>query len=177
MNRREPIIFQTLGLLIAACSCIAAWLVFYPEVRDAVSPSGPMPPIIMSPTPTPTLTPVRLSQILVNVYYDDDRNGIFRKKDDGEPSSPDYLIGNAVLELYAGTSCSGEVLATAGNFLAYTFNNLEAGTYCVKVANNSITNRSGCPLVPGKHGNMKVYHLQTVQTWEDYDEGFPYICQ
>jgi len=177
MNRREPIIFQTLGLLIAACSCIAAWLVFYPEVRDALPPSGPMPPIISSPTPTPTPTPVRLSQILVNVYYDDDNNGRFGVTNDGEHYSPDFLIGQAVVELYAGSSCSGAVLATAGDFLAYFFNGLEAGTYCVKVVNDSVTNPGGCALVPGKYGNTKVYTLLMDETMEDYDAGFPYICQ
>jgi len=193
MNRTEQLITGTLGLLITACACIAAWLVIYVPT-PAPSPSNtplsaseypPAPTIADSPTPaltftpnwTPTSTPVRNSQIEFFIYYDDDNNGRFGVTNNGEPYGPDYLITQAVVELYAGSSCSGAVLATAHFFLAYVFSDLEAGTYCVKVVNDSITNPGGCALVPGQYGETKPYYLLPGEAKQDYDAGFPYRCQ
>jgi serine/threonine-protein kinase len=119
-------------------------------------------------TPTYTPTPVRNSSIVVFVYWDRD--------DDGLWDSSDYLL-TAVLELYAGSSCSGPVIATPIAFLGYKFDDLPEGTYCVKVINNSVEDVGTCALGPRHNRNEKVYSLRANQDLEDLDQGFPYVCR
>jgi hypothetical protein len=183
MNRKEQIIFGTLGLVIAACACIAAWVVVpqLQQMYSSLTRATPLPsntPLSTSenlPTPTiansltPTImppTPPHTSSILVVVYWDHDNSGIF--------DSGDVFLG-ATLELYAGSSCSGTVRATPESF--YLFSKLPAGTYCVKVFNNSLSNGPNCTLIPGVYGNTKVYSLGVNEHKRDESEGFPYICQ
>jgi hypothetical protein len=134
----------------------------------------PIPTTITPPTDTPTNTPtytptpVRNSSILVIVYWDRDNDGRY---DSGEAPL------SAVLELYAGSSCSGTVIATPAAFLGYKFVDLPAGTYCVKVINNSVEDVGTCTLIPRNNRNEKVYSLFANQDREDIGEGFPYVCQ
>jgi hypothetical protein len=111
---------------------------------------------------------VRNSSIVVFVYWDRD--------DDGLWDSSDYLL-TAVLELYAGSSCSGPVIATPIAFLGYKFDDLPEGTYCVKVINNSVEDVGTCALGPRHNRNEKVYSLRANQDLEDLDQGFPYVCR
>jgi len=120
------------------------------------------------------VTPPPNSSIVLFVYWDRNNNGLYKNSDD-------WLITGATLELYTGSSCSGTVLATAGEFLGYIFSDLSAGTYCVKVINNSIDNGGECALVPRGGLNTKVYTLNTNERYEDLGtpgrSGFPYVCQ
>lgn len=176
MNRKEQIIFGTLGLLIAVCGCIAAWLAvpyfqrMFPSPTRATSSPLNTPLSTSENLPTPTIanspTPPHTSSILVVVYWDHDNSRIF--------DSGDVFLG-AALELYAGSSCSGTVRATPKSF--YLFSNLPAGTYCVKVFNNSLGNGPNCTLIPGVYGNTKVYSLGVNEHKRDESQGFPYICQ
>lgn len=111
-------------------------------------------------------TPVRNSSILLLVYWDKDK--------DGRHDSSDYLL-SAALELYAGFSCSGTVIATPLAFLGYKFDNLSAGTYCVKV--KSVEDVGSCALIP-RTSSTKIYNnLEENEDREDLSQGIPYVCQ
>jgi hypothetical protein len=81
-----------------------------------------------------------------------------------------------VLEIYAGSSCSGTVIGSPIAFLGYKFDDLAAGVYCVKVINNSVEDVGECAVVPRHDRNEKVYSLEANEDLEDLDQGFPYVC-
>jgi hypothetical protein len=134
---------------------------------DTATPTRP-PTDTPTPTRPPTPTPVRNSSILVLVYWDRDK--------DGQHDSSDTVL-SAALELYAGPSCSGTAIATPIEFFGYKFVDLSAGTYCVKVIDNSVEDVGACALIPRNNHNWKRYTLGANDQKEDLDLGFPYVCQ
>ncbi len=147
------------GLLILLVLGVAFWsIIQYINPRETATPTQ---------NPVEISTPIQDSGIQVSVYWDEDN--------DGRYTNVDTLLA-AVLELHAGSSCSGRIIATSEMFLAHMFGDLEAGVYCVKVINESIDTGGRCALIPRFGRNTKVYQLGTKETIEDFDSGFPYIC-
>jgi hypothetical protein len=66
MNRTEQIIFGILGLLFAACSCIAAWVFPWQPIRDQIfpAPTRANPSPLNTPLDIPLLTSTSTSEYL-----------------------------------------------------------------------------------------------------------------
>ena len=146
----------------------------HPDAPLTLTPSRtPTKTLTPSQTPTktitPTSTPVLNSSILVLIYWDRDNNG--------QKGPSDFLL-SATLELYDNPSCSGSKMnVTPSAVFGYKFSNLEAGSYCIKVINNSVEDPCGADVIsPRNNINTKSYSISANQDFEDLNSGFPYVC-
>src|SRR5688500_8035749 len=119
MNRKEQIIFGTLGLIVAVFGCIAAWLALDglfppPPTADPPTQAPPVTIIADPPTQLPSL------RIMDNIYNSLRLENLVADK-------ANYTSGEVVWFSYKATNFSGERLVVPEN------NNYSPALYLVGI--------------------------------------------